>query len=162
MAPNSSCCSCYNTKQKYKCVHAHAVHIHMQTASCSVRLFVSTVIWWAKHQSWLFFRNLVVDTHIVLADLADEVLGFMHGSRCWSEHRESLLVHLIYCHTLKRSKQISSFNILLQSLYCVADWGGETHQKCTCFCRVSGWFSDSVKYKMLGLLPVWACSLRRL
>lgn len=161
MAPNSSCCSCYNTKQKYKCVHAHARVQQPRVQSDSLSALWYGVL--STSHDFFFFMNLVVDTHIVLADLTDEVLGFMHGSRCWSEHRESLLVHLIYCHTLKRSQQISSFNIVLQSLSCIADWGKKTHPKCTCFCRVSGWFSDSVKYKIWGyMLPVWACSLRRL
>lgn len=43
----------------------------------------------------------VVETHIIFADVTDEGLGFAHGSWCWSEHRESFLVHLTYCHTLR-------------------------------------------------------------
>lgn len=44
-----------------------------------------------------------VKTHIIFADLTDEFLGFVHGSRRWSKHRKSLLVHLIYRHTLRRN-----------------------------------------------------------
>lgn len=58
----------------------------------------------------------MVETHIIFAELTDEGLGFVHGSWCWSEHRESLLVHLTYCHTLRR--KIYSFNILLKSVPC--------------------------------------------
>ena len=53
------------------------------------------------------------ETHIIFADVSDEFLGFSHGSRCWSEHRESLLVHLTNCHTLRGKNKISSYKILL-------------------------------------------------
>lgn len=42
-------------------------------------------------------------THIILADLSDELLSFVHRSRSWSKHRKRLLVHLTYCNTLRKN-----------------------------------------------------------
>lgn len=51
-----------------------------------------------KKEKKIFFAK----THVILADLADELLGFVHGSGRWGEDGERLLVHLIYCHALKK------------------------------------------------------------
>lgn len=65
-----------------------------------------------KNYSWKQLTNLLTPppkkktkpkggkTHVVLADLADELLGFVHGSGRRGEHGESLLIHLIYRHAL--------------------------------------------------------------
>lgn len=72
-------------------------------------------LWFCRWVS--FFPLGVRKTHIVLADLADKVEDFIHGSWCGSEHRERLLIHLIYCHPSKR--QINSFSINVRLLHTI-------------------------------------------
>lgn len=93
----------------------------------------------------------VVDTHVIFAEVADELLGFVHGSWCWSEHRESLLVHLIYRHALRRKKTnkspVSTFCKIKNEL---------------CSRRKNCKTVLHLQTVSLNTLPVWACSLRRL
>lgn len=83
---------------------------------------------------------MVKRTHIVLADLTDEVLGFVHGSRCWSEHRESLLVHLVYRHTLKRQTNLQFQHSVTQSALHLHYIENVINSVCLC-----GWLSDLLK-----------------
>lgn len=67
------------------------------------------------HDFYLLLR-VVTRTHIILADLTDEVLSFVHGSWRRSEHRESLLIHLVYRHALKRQRNHQFQHSVTQSV----------------------------------------------
>lgn len=78
-------------------INARALGTYRQ---CSVIVWNIKLIMNKPDAFWILLL-----AHIVFADIANELLGFIHSSRSWSKHRERFFIHLTYSDTFRGNKK---------------------------------------------------------